>query len=75
MSPPSADMTEMSKRRVVVLFDARSILVAAAVLLGLAVTVKLLLLAQAGLTLIAIAQKARRVPRAPNDVARRRAAP
>jgi predicted PurR-regulated permease PerM len=48
-------MTEMPKRRVVVLFDARSILVAAGVLLGLAATVKLLLLAQAGLTLIAIA--------------------
>jgi predicted PurR-regulated permease PerM len=48
-------MTELSKRRVVVLFDTRSILVAAAVLLGLAATVKLLLLAQAGLTLIAIA--------------------
>jgi predicted PurR-regulated permease PerM len=48
-------MTEMPKRRVVVLFDARSILVAAVVLLGLAATVKLLLLAQTGLTLIAIA--------------------
>jgi predicted PurR-regulated permease PerM len=48
-------MTEMPKRRVVVLFDARSILVAAGVLLALAATVKLLLLAQAGLTLIAIA--------------------
>jgi predicted PurR-regulated permease PerM len=50
-----ADVTEMPKRRVVVLFDARSILVAACVLLGLAATVKFLLLAQAGLTLIAIA--------------------
>jgi predicted PurR-regulated permease PerM len=50
-----ADVTEMTKRRVVVQFDARSILVAAGVLLGLAATVKFLLLAQAGLILIAIA--------------------
>jgi predicted PurR-regulated permease PerM len=45
----------MPQRRVVVLFDTRSILVAAGVLLGLAAAVKFLLLAQAGLTLIAIA--------------------
>jgi predicted PurR-regulated permease PerM len=45
----------MPQRRVVVLFDARSILVATGVLLGLAAAVKFLLLAQAGLTLIAIA--------------------
>jgi predicted PurR-regulated permease PerM len=50
-----ADVTDLPKRRVVVLFDARSILVAACVLLGLVATVKFLLLAQAGLTLIAIA--------------------
>jgi predicted PurR-regulated permease PerM len=45
----------MPKPRVVVLFDARSVLVAAGALLGLAAAVKFVLLAQAGLTLIAIA--------------------
>jgi predicted PurR-regulated permease PerM len=48
-------VTEISKPRVVVLFDARSVLIAAGALLGLAAAVKLVLLAQSGLTLIAIA--------------------
>jgi predicted PurR-regulated permease PerM len=52
---PCARVTRMSKPRVVVLFDARSVLVAASALLGLAAAVELVLLAQAGLTLIAIA--------------------
>jgi predicted PurR-regulated permease PerM len=50
-----ARVTESSKPRVVVLVDARSVAVAAGALLGLAAAVKLVLLAQSGLTLIAIA--------------------